>query len=114
MNDGTDTKSSKLTANVKAAGCAAKISSAELSSIVRSLPTGVDPNLLTGMENFEDAAVYKISDDLAIVQTLDFFPAVVDDPFTFGRIAAANALSDVYAMGGRPVLALNILCFPTC
>jgi selenide,water dikinase len=72
------------------------------------------PNLLTKLENFEDAAVYKISEDLAIVQTIDFFPPMVDDPYLFGKIAATNALSDIYAMGGTPTLAMNILCFPTC
>jgi selenide,water dikinase len=71
-----------------------------------------DPNLIVGMERAEDAGVYKLRDDLAIVQTLDFFTPIVDDPYTFGQIAAANALSDVYAMGGRPLTAMNIVCFP--
>lgn len=71
-----------------------------------------DPNLLVGVETSDDAAVYKINSDTAIIQTLDFFTPVVDDPFTFGQIAAANALSDIYAMGGRPIMALNIVCFP--
>lgn len=113
----TDTKSSgfsKLRASVEAAGCAAKISAAELAEVLRALPPVSNPNLLTQMGNFEDAAVYKITEDLAIIQTTDFFPPVVDDPYIFGRIAAVNALSDVYAMGGAPILALNILCFPTC
>ncbi len=114
MTDVAKTGSQKLTANIKAAGCAAKISPAELAEILRELPRLSAPNLLTSMDNFEDAAVYKISADTAIIQTTDFFPPVVDDPYTYGRIAAVNALSDVYAMGGRPVLALNILCFPTC
>jgi len=70
------------------------------------------PNLLVGLEVSDDAAVYKISDDLAVVQTLDFFTPIVDDPYTYGAIAAANAMSDVYAMGGKVVLALNIACFP--
>ncbi|SRR5579875_136197 len=114
MTDTQDSGSAKLTANVKAAGCAAKISSGELAEIVRALPGLASPDLLAGMENFEDAAVYRITEELAIIQTTDFFPPVVDDPYTFGRIAAVNALSDVYAMGGRPILALNMLCFPTC
>lgn len=72
------------------------------------------PDLLVGIETSDDAAVYKINDEIALIQTLDFFTPVVDDPYTFGQIAAANALSDVYAMGGDPILALNIVCFPNC
>lgn len=79
---------------------------------MQHLPPSSDPNLLVGPEHFSDAGVYRLADGLAIVQTVDFFPPVVDDPFTYGRIAAANALSDVYAMGGRPVTALNIVGFP--
>jgi selenide,water dikinase len=74
----------------------------------------VDKNLIVGIETSDDAAVYKINDEMAMIQTLDFFTPVVDDPYTFGQIAAANALSDIYAMGGKPTLALNIVCFPTC
>lgn len=114
MSDTGNYARSKLTANIKAAGCAAKISAGELASIIAGLPALKPPQLLTGMDNFEDAAVYQISDDLAMIQTTDFFPPPLDDPYLFGRIAAVNALSDVYAMGGTPVLALNILCFPTC
>ena len=111
----SDNESSrKLTANVKAAGCAAKISSLDLKQVLSSIPRPSCPELLTSLDNFEDAAVYKITEDIAIIETVDFFPPVVDDPFLFGRIAAVNALSDVYAMGGKPVIALNILCFPTC
>jgi selenide,water dikinase len=76
------------------------------------LPLITHPNLITGMERSEDAAVYKLSDDLAIVQTVDFFTPIVDDPYQFGQIAAANALSDVYSMGGTPLTAMNIVCFP--
>ena len=72
-----------------------------------------DPNLLAGLEGFEDAGVYKITDDLALILTLDFFTPIVDDPHLFGQIAAVNALSDVYAMGGKPLTAMNIICFPT-
>lgn len=74
----------------------------------------VDDNLLVGIETSDDAAVYKISDDIALIQTLDFFTPIVDDPYTFGQIAAANSLSDIYAMGGTPMVALNIVCFPSC
>jgi selenide, water dikinase len=76
------------------------------------LPLISDPRLLTGYEHAEDAGVYKISDDLALVQTLDFFTPTVDDPYTFGQIAATNALNDIYAMGGKPLTAMNIVCFP--
>ena len=73
---------------------------------------GADPNFLVGTETSDDAGVYRLADGLALVQTVDFFPPLVDDPFTFGQIAAANALSDVYAMNGRPLTVLNIACFP--
>ena len=76
------------------------------------MPPISHPNLIVGMEHGEDAGVYKLSDDLAIIQTVDFFTPIVDDPFTFGQVAAVNALSDVYAMGGRPLTAMNIICFP--
>ncbi len=72
-----------------------------------------DPNLIVGMEKPDDAGVYRISDDLALILTLDFFTPIVDDPYDFGQIAVANALSDVYAMGGKPLLAMNIICFPS-
>ena len=76
------------------------------------LPKQDDPNILVGFNSVDDAGVYKIREDLAIVHTLDFFPPIVDDPYDFGAIAAANALSDVYAMGGRPSSALNIVGYP--
>ena len=79
---------------------------------MKGLPLVTDPNLIAGIENFEDAGVYRLSDDLALIQTLDFFTPIVDDPYTFGQIAAANALSDVYAMGGKALTAMNIICFP--
>lgn len=107
-------QSKKLTANIKAYGCAAKIGPAELAQIVASLPAFESENLLAATKDFEDAAVYKMSDDLAIVATIDFFPPLMDDPFMYGKIAAVNALSDVYAMGGKPLFALNVFCFPTC
>jgi selenide,water dikinase len=83
-----------------------------LAKALSGLPLAADPNLITGMERAEDAGVYKLSEELAIVQTLDFFTPIVDDPYSFGQITAANALSDVYAMGGRPLTAMNIVCFP--
>ncbi|MBP9013975.1 MAG: selenide, water dikinase SelD [Smithella sp.] len=79
---------------------------------MRDLPLVRDPNLLTGFEHAEDAGVYKISADVALVQTVDFFTPTVDDPFTFGQIAAVNALNDIYAMGAKPLTAMNIVCFP--
>jgi selenide,water dikinase len=93
------------------AGCACKIGAAELRELRAGLPSFSDPALLVGLDPADDAAVYKLSEELALVQTLDFFTPIVDDPRDFGRIAAANALSDVYAMGARPVLALNIVAF---
>ncbi len=80
--------------------------------MLRQLPAIDDPNLLVGISTGDDAAVYKMSDEMAIISTVDFFPPIVDDPFKFGEIAATNALSDVYAMGGKPVIALNIVGFP--
>lgn len=94
-------------------GCTAKLGAGVLSRVLERLPKGpVDPDLLIGYDSKDDAAVYKISDDVAIVQTLDFFPPMVEDPYTFGKIAATNALSDIYAMGGTVKTALNIVCFP--
>lgn len=87
---------------------------AVLSDILGKLPQKIDQNLLVGLETSDDAAVYKLSDELALIATLDFFTPMVDDPYLFGQIAAANALSDIYAMGGRPLLALNIACIPNC
>jgi selenide,water dikinase len=85
----------------------------DLSRALAALPSKTDPRLLVGRETFDDAGVFRLSDDLALVQTVDFFAPIVDDPFDFGQIAAANALSDVYAMGGQPLTALNIVAFPT-
>src|SRR5689334_24072085 len=85
---------------------------AALAQVLRSLTMPTNANVLVGLGTPDDAAVYRIADDLALVQTVDFFPPIVDDPYTFGAIAAANALSDIYAMGGRPVLALAIAAFP--
>lgn len=93
-------------------GCGAKMGPAELSACLAGLPAFRAPDLLAGFGHAEDAAVYRLSPTSAIVSTVDFFPPVVDDPRSFGRIAAANAMSDVYAMGGRVLFALNLVCFP--
>ena len=94
-------------------GCTAKLGAGVLSRILEKLPRGEkDPNLLVGSASRDDAAVYRVTENLALVQTVDFFPPMVDDPYTFGQIAAANALSDVYAMGGEVKTALNLVCFP--
>ena len=104
----------RLTEMVSCAGCAAKLGPASLSVAVKGLFTDVpaDPNVLVGFGTLDDAGVYQLSETQALVQTVDFFPPMVDDPHLFGEIAAANALSDVYAMGGLPLTALNITCFP--
>lgn len=102
----------RLTELASCAGCAAKLAPGSLAQVLEPLGRMQDPNILVGLQTSDDAAVYKISDDLAIVQTVDFFPPVVDDPFTYGAIAAANAMSDVYAMGGEVSFALNITAFP--
>lgn len=97
----------------KNGGCTAKLGAGVLSHILSRLPKGpADEQLLVGYDSKDDAAVYQVSSDTAIVQTLDFFPPMVDDPYLFGQIAAANALSDIYAMGGEVKTALNIVCFP--
>lgn len=102
----------RLTTTAKAAGCAAKLSPGTLDAVLKRLPPPDDPNLLVGFETSDDAAVYRLSDELALVQTVDFFTPIVDDPTLFGQVAAANSLSDVYAMGGRPISALTIVAFP--
>src|SRR6478672_7441777 len=88
------------------------MSPAALDTVLGKLALQYDPNVLVGFDKADDAGVYRISSDLAVVQTVDFFTPVVDDPYTFGQIAATNSLSDVYAMGGRPISALAIVCFP--
>jgi len=103
----------KLTAFARCAGCAAKLGAGELTRALSSVPVFPDPRLLVGRETYDDAGVFVLSDDLALVQTVDFFAPIVDDPYLFGQIAAANALSDVYAMGGEPLTALNIVGFPS-
>ena len=103
----------RLTTTAKAAGCAAKLSPSILDAVLKRLPVQNDPNVIVGFETSDDAAVYRLTDDLAIVQTVDFFTPIVDDPALFGQVTAANSLSDVYAMGGRPISALTIVAFPT-
>ena len=105
----------RLTAFSHGAGCACKLSPADLRTVlglVRGLDAATDPNLLVGFDTADDAAVYRLRDDLAVVVTTDFFTPIVDDPYDWGRIAATNALSDVYAMGGAPILALNLVAWP--
>ena len=97
---------------VEQGGCSAKISPKQLEEILKYLPLPKDPDILVDIDTHDDAGVYKVNDDLAIVFTTDFFPPVCSDPYEFGEIAAANSISDVYAMGGDPVLALNIMMFP--
>lgn len=102
----------RLTKLAPNCGCAAKLGPGTLAGVLAGLPQLPDENLLVGTETSDDAAVYKINDDLALIQTLDFFTPVADDPYVFGQVAATNALSDVYAMGGEPKVALNIVAFP--
>lgn len=102
----------KLTKLTKCAGCGAKVGAGVLAQLLEGIRVHHDPNLLVGFDKSDDASVYKLSDELALVQTVDFFPPIADDPYLFGQIAATNALSDVYAMGGEPKLCLNIMAVP--
>jgi selenide,water dikinase len=102
----------RLTTTAKSAGCAAKLSPGVLDAVLKKLPPQHDARVLVGFETSDDAAVYQLTADLAIVQTVDFFTPIVDDPELFGQVAAANSLSDVYAMGGTPISALTILAYP--
>ena len=107
------TEKIKLTSYSSKGGCGCKIGPGELSQVIRTLPPApFDPNLLVGFETSDDAGVYRLTDDVALVQTVDFFTPIVDDPYSFGQVAAANAISDIYAMGGKPLTALNIVAFP--
>ncbi|QGG56711.1 selenide, water dikinase SelD [Paenibacillus sp. FSL W8-1187] len=107
------TPSVKLTSLSSKGGCGCKIGPADLSQVLRQLPPSVpNPDLLVGLDTSDDAGVYRLSADMALVQTVDFFTPIVDDPYAFGQIAAANAISDIYAMGGKPLTALNIVAFP--
>ena len=101
-----------MTSLASGAGCGCKLAAADLLAVVRGLPVQSDPRLLVGLATGDDAAVVALGDGRALVQTVDFFTPLVDDPYDFGRIAAANALSDVYAMGGTPLSALNLVAFP--
>ncbi len=115
MTNATDappTATIRLTEWTSCGGCAAKWGASLLRELVDELPSTAAPGLLVGLAPFDDAAIYQVSDDLALVSTTDFFPPLVDDPADFGAIAAANACSDVYAMGGRVAVALNIAAFP--
>ena len=103
---------SKLSKLAKCSGCGAKVGAGTLSKLLSDLKVIRDPNLLVGFDTSDDASVYRVSDELALVHTIDFFPPMVDDPYTFGQIAATNALSDIYAMGGEPKLAQNVLIVP--
>lgn len=100
----------KLTKLASCAGCGAKVGAGTLVHMLEGFQTHFDPRLIVGYDKSDDASVYVIDEETALVQTTDFFPPIVDDPFLYGQIAAANALSDVYAMGGEPKLALNIMC----
>ena len=102
----------KLTKLARCAGCGAKVGAGVLSQLLEGIRVHQDPNLLVGFDKSDDASVYRVSEDLALVQTVDFFPPIADDPYLFGQIAATNALSDVYAMGGEPKLCLNIMAVP--
>ncbi len=102
----------RLTQTVGKGGCAAKIAAGTLSQLLASLPRQQHPDLLVGTDFLDDAAVWRVSDEVAMIQTLDFFTPILDDPFDFGAVAAANALSDVFAMGGQPQTALTILAYP--
>lgn len=102
----------KLTKLSKCSGCGAKVGAGVLAQLLSDLKVNYDENLIVGFDKSDDACVYKVTDDLCIVQTVDFFPPIADDPYVFGQIAAANALSDIYAMGAVPKTALNIMCVP--
>jgi selenide, water dikinase len=108
----TDTGILRLTHLSACAGCAAKFDSAVLARALRELPQITDPQVLVGNATADDAGIYRLTDELALVQTVDFFTPIVDDPYDYGRIAATNALSDVYAMGGRPLCAVAITALP--
>src|SRR6202049_706196 len=102
----------KLTAHVKAGGCASKLSPKLLDRVLASVPRWANENRRIGFDRAAESGVYRLTAELSLVQTIDFFTPIVDDPYTYGAIAAANALSDIYAMGGRPISSLSILAWP--
>jgi len=110
MTDGNLT--ANLTTLVIAGGCASKLSPALLDRVLKQVPRFADPNVLVGYDTADDAGVYRLTNDLALVQTVDFFTPIVDDPYTFGAVAATNAISDIYAMGGRPICCVSIVTYP--
>ncbi|MBI3567440.1 MAG: selenide, water dikinase SelD [Gemmatimonadetes bacterium] len=112
MTGATRDDAIRLTEYARCAGCAAKMGPGDLSRALGALERRADPRILVGRETFDDAGIFQLSDELALVQTVDFFAPIVDDPYDFGRVAAANALSDVFAMGGEPITAMNIVGFP--
>src|SRR5699024_4959665 len=112
-NSKTNTPTVKLTSLSHKGGCGCKIGPKELQEVLQNLSTSIpNNNVLVGLDTSDDAGVYQLTEELAIVQTLDFFTPIVDNPYDFGQIAAANAISDVYAMGAKPITALNIVAFP--
>ena len=104
----------KLTSLVKTSGCAAKLPPLQLHEVLDSIPHTPCPELVGGYEKSDDALVYRLGDGTLVIQSVDFFPPMVDDPYIFGQVAAANALSDIYAMGSEPKIAMNLICFPSC
>ena len=104
----------KLTSLVRSSGCNAKLPPGELHKVIDSLPVRQSEMLIEGFESADDALVYDIGGDRVLIETVDFFPPMVDDPYRFGQIAAANAISDIYAMGGEPKIAMSLMCFPSC
>ncbi|MFC2101592.1 selenide, water dikinase SelD [Bacteroidota bacterium] len=112
MHHGTTAPPIRLTEYTHALGCACKIRPQLLEEVLKKLPPVTDPNVLVGPKTSDDASVYKLTETQALVQTVDVIPPVVDDPYTYGMIAAANSISDIYAMGGTPIYALNIVGFP--
>ncbi|WP_373893612.1 selenide, water dikinase SelD [Virgibacillus sp. CBA3643] len=108
-----NTNNIKLTSLSSKGGCGCKIGPADLEHVLRDLPSSApNPDVLVGLDTSDDAGVYRLNDEMALVQTVDFFTPIVDDPYSFGQVAAANAISDIYAMGGKPLSALNIVAFP--
>ena len=104
----------RLTSLVKSSGCNAKLPPGDLRKVLERLPGKSDKRIIGGFENNDDALVFDLGDGTVLLETIDFFPPMVDDPYIFGEIAAANAISDIYAMGGKPIIAMSLMCFPSC